>query len=373
MDRPGVLIASTCAGSGHVRAAEALRQALAERCPALRIEHVDVLELAPRWVRAAYGGGFELVAARAPSLWRELYRWTDGPGTDRPRWGPAAERLLFRQFQRLLTSGDWQLCLCTHFLPCQLMAGRPGLPPFALVVTDFGLHRYWVQPGVDRYFAATASVASAIRRRAGNARVETRGIPIAPAFAAAPPEAAARTMLGLDPDRPVALIMGGGFGLGIEDSVDAALAGTPARVQVLAVCGRNESARTRLASRSIPPERLRVFGYIDRMERSIAAADVVVTKPGGLTTSEALALGRPLLLTRAIPGHEEANVRALVQAGAALHVPGRRALQTALAQVYTNPAVLVRLAAAARRLGRPNAARSIASAAWRQYFLRAAA
>lgn len=373
MDHAGILIASTSAGTGHVRAAEALREALTEREPALRIEHVDVLDLAPRWVRAAYGGGFELMAARVPTLWRELYRWTDGPDSDRPRWGPAAERLLFRAFHRLLTSADWRLCLCTHFLPCQLAAGRPGLPPFALVVTDFGLHRYWVQPGVRRYFTATETLASAIRQRAGDARIEARGIPIDPAFATAPTPAEARGTLGLGADRPVALIMGGGLGLGLEESVEAALAATPARVQLLAVCGRNEGAHARLASSGIPAERLRVFGYVQGIERYIAAADVVVTKPGGLTTSEALALGRPLILTRAIPGHEEENVRTLLNMGAALHAPDVKALQRALEQVYTRPTVLVRLGTAARRLGRPNAARSIAGAAWREYFLQLAA
>ncbi|HEX2188750.1 MAG TPA: hypothetical protein VHG51_07605, partial [Longimicrobiaceae bacterium] len=170
MRRHGVLIVSASTGTGHLRAGEALRQAFAERDPALRVEHVDLLGLAPRWVRAAYGAGYELVAARAPWLWERIYHRTDGEDHDHARWGPLAQRLLFREFRRLLLAGPWRLCLCTHFLPCQLAAGRPGLPPFALVVTDFTLHRYWAQPAVRRYFVATEALGAELRGRVRGAR-----------------------------------------------------------------------------------------------------------------------------------------------------------------------------------------------------------
>jgi processive 1,2-diacylglycerol beta-glucosyltransferase len=358
----GVLIVSASTGTGHLRAGEALRQALAERDPGVPVEHVDLLELAPRWVRAAYGAGYEVVAARAPWLWDRIYRRTDGADEDHARWAPLAQRLLFREFRRLLLDGRWKHCLCTHFLPCQLAAGRPGLPPFSLVVTDFTLHRYWAQPGVGRYFVATDTLGDELRRRVRGARVRATGIPVAPAFAAAPPRAEARAALGLDPRRPVALLMGGGLGLGVEEMAEAALASDTAGVQLVAVCGRNAAARERLERRGAGEERLRVLGYVQGVERWISAADVVVTKPGGLTTSEALALGRPLILARPIPGAEEGNTRALVQAGAALAAPDGRSLREALERAFAPGDTRARLAAAARRIGRPHAARTVLGA-----------
>lgn len=367
MSRPAVLVVSASCGTGHASAGNALRQALLERDPSLRVEHVDLLELAPRWVRATYGTGYERVAARAPWLWDHVYRRTDGDADD-SRWGPLAHRLVFREFRRLLRTGDWGLCLCTHFLPCQLAAGRPGLPPFALVVTDFALHRVWVQPGVHRYFVATDAVRADLRRRrVRGARVQVSGIPISPAFAAAPAQAEARAALGLDPGRPVALVMGGGLGLGVEEATDAAVAACPEGVQVVAVCGRNEEARARLEARGLPRERLRVEGYTSGMERWLSAADLVATKPGGLTSSETLALGRPLLLTRPIPGAEEGNTRALVAAGAALAGQDSASLRDAFRRVWTEEGLLERLAAAARRVGRPDAAQTVASTVRREY------
>jgi processive 1,2-diacylglycerol beta-glucosyltransferase len=355
-----VLIVSASAGTGHLRAAEAVEQALRSSAPEVHAAHVDILELAPSWVRSVSGGGFEALAARAPWLWRELYERTDGPSGSEARWGDLARRVLFREFGRLLSAERWDYVLCTHFLPGQLTAGCAGLPPFGAVVTDFTLHRYWVQARAAQYFVATEELAAELRVRVPGAGVSVTGIPIGPRFGEAPDGGAARSELGLAQDRPVALVIGGGMGLGIEEAVTAALDANVAGLQVVAVCGRNEGARLRLAGLGISADRLQVHGYLAGIERYLAAADVVVTKPGGLTTSEALALGRPLLLTRPIPGQEEGNVRTLTAAGAAVSVPEPGSLRQALGWIFGEPQVLAGLGVAARRVGRPDAAARVA-------------
>lgn len=367
-DKPGILIASASAGTGHLHAAEAVRTALLERDPHSRVEHVDVLDLAPSWVRTLYGGGFELVASHAPWLWRELYQRTNG-AHDVARWGTAARQLLFRAFQDVLDRGDWNAVLCTHFLPCQLAAGWPGAPPFALVVTDFTLHRYWVQPRVKRYFTATRSLADDVRRRVRGVQADATGIPVSPSFLDALPRVAARVSLGLDPDRPVVLVMGGGMGVGVSESAAAVAAADVPGLQVLAVTGHNERARAHLVEHGLPPSRLRVFGQVDRVPDFMAAADLVVTKPGGLTVSEALALGRPLLLTRGIPGHEDGNARALLDTGAAEYASDPDAVQAAVQRIFRSHRALETMATRARGVGRPHAARSIAGAIRREFVL----
>lgn len=353
-----VLIASASAGTGHVSAAVALEAAFADAGCAVR--HVDVLELAPRWVRTAYGGGFELLASRAPRLWREVYERSDGPDGDAARWGPIAHRLIFRSFRALLRSEPWDACVCTHFLPGQLAAGLTGHPPFSLVITDFALHRYWVQPRVHDYFVATAELAVGLRERLPAATVSASGIPVAQEYARMVDRRAARALAGLDPDRPVAVVAGGGLGIGVEAAVAGALAAGVDGLQVVAVCGRNAAAHARLEALHEPEERLRVLRYVAGMNMLLAAADVVVTKPGGLTCSEALALGRPLVLTHAIPGHEEANVRYLEAAGAALAAPTPAQVAAALCRLITDDALTRSVTKAARRIGRPRAAHTIA-------------
>ncbi|HEV2734905.1 MAG TPA: glycosyltransferase [Longimicrobiaceae bacterium] len=187
------------------------------------------------------------------------------------------------------------------------------------------------------------------------------------------PRADARQALGLDAGHRTVLVMGGGLGLGVEEMAMATLASRVEDLQVVAVCGRNAEAKARLEGVRLPPERLRVCGYVDAVEHYLAAADVVVTKPGGLTSSEALAVGRPLLLTRAIPGQEVGNTRALVSAGAAVSAPDGRALREAVEAVFGTEGLLGELADAARRIGRPGSAPAVAEAVRAEYLWEAEA
>src|SRR5687768_17392561 len=95
------LIVSASTGTGHIRAGEAVQEVI-RREPSAMVEHVDLLDLAPAWVRGAYGGGYEILALKAPWVWQQVYHQTDGQGSDRARWSPLARRLLFREFQKLL-------------------------------------------------------------------------------------------------------------------------------------------------------------------------------------------------------------------------------------------------------------------------------
>jgi processive 1,2-diacylglycerol beta-glucosyltransferase len=371
VSQASVLIVSASAGTGHLRAGDALREAF--ELEGTKAEHVDVLSLAPAWVRTLYGGTFELLASRAPRIWRELYDFSDGPSGDRARWGPVAARVLFREFRRLLRSQPWRCCVCTHFLPSQLAAGRAGLPPFVQVMTDFVLHRYWVQPRVRDHFVPGPEIARDLAGRILAVRVQAAGIPISPVFERPLQPSESRAEWNLDPTHPVALVMGGGLGLGVETAAVAALAADVPGLQVVAVTGRNAGAKMRLERLGISHDRLRVLGYVQGMERLLPAADVVVTKPGGLTTSEALAVGKPLILTRPIPGHEAANFEFLSNRGVALGAPREAALTAVLARFFREATLRQSLAEAARGMGAPGAARRIARAVRRRHVLEAAA
>lgn len=357
-----VLIVSASAGTGHTRAAEAVGTAVS--AAGLQPTHVDILDLAPRWVRTLYGTGFEALVSHAPRVWGELYRFSDGADADQARWAAAARRSVFYAFQRLLTANHWDQVVCTHFLPAQLSAGRlRSTPPFTLVITDFTLHRYWVQPRVSRYCVASPELACQLGARLPHARISVTGIPIDRRFSIDRDETAARRELGWSEAAQIAVVMGGGVGIGVEAAVRACLQSAPAGVQIVAVCGRNTDALARLRALPASSDRLTCLGYVTEIEKVMLAADVIVTKPGGLTCSEALALGKPLILTRPIPGHEEGNVRFLTRAGAAAEGCTSAKLAEALSHMFRDGTMRARISDLARTLGRPNAAEVIASLA----------
>lgn len=234
-----------------------------------------------------------------------------------------------------------------------------------------------MQRRVDSYFVANWQMADELRRRLPRALVEVSGIPVDPALASAPTQRAARCGLQLDADRPVVLVMGGGFGLGVEAAANAALAARTPGLQVLVVCGRNAAAQRRLTQTAAElPElsrSLHVVGFVNDVDRYMAAADLIVTKPGGLTTSESLALSRPLLLTRGMPGHEEANVRFLTAIDAALATPTGATVSAGVERFFDDAHVRASLRSGAALAATPFAAPRIAQAVLNRLAARAAA
>jgi len=190
------------------------------------------------------------------------------------------------------------------------------------------------------------------------------GIPIHPAFSEPKDPAACRARQGLAGDRPVVLLLAGGHGAGPVGEPFRALLETDVPLEVVAVTGRNAEARDRLRALAPPPRhRAHVLGYTDQMDELLAAADLVVTKPGGLTVSEALARGAGLVLVNPIPGQEERNSDYLLEEGAAVKVNHTPTLGFKVAELLRHPERLDRLRANARRLARPRAAFDIAGRA----------
>lgn len=240
---------------------------------------------------------------------------------------------------------------------------RRGLnTPLIGVLTDFGVHDFWIQPGIDCYCVAHESIAGLPGVAIERSQMSVTGIPLMPGFQNPPSVRQARLQLGLSPDAAVVLVAGGGLGLGV-DAVAARLLACAARVQVLVLAGRNVSARRSLAPLVARyPGRLSVWDWTERTEVFIRAADVVVGKPGGLTVFEALACGRPLLATRSLRGQESFNVRFLEQHGVGRLVP-EDDLPAAIESLLANPGELARIQHRAWTLGKRDGASRIAASA----------
>ena len=254
--------------------------------------------------------------------------------------------------------------VCTHAFPCGVMAAYKRLfgssIPVLGVVTDFVVHPFWIYKNIDAYAVATPEMrAQMIARGIASERIVDDGIPVDPRFGALPARADARARLGLAPDRPVVLVMGGGLGLGPVAAATAALEGIDRDLTAVVIAGKNRALERRIAAARNP--RTRVLGYVDNVADWMHASDVLVTKPGGLSTSEALAAELPMILVKPLPGQEERNARYLVERGAARAAVVRGDIAALVRAYLDDPPTRDSLRTAMRRLRRPDAAHTIAS------------
>lgn len=360
-----VLILHASAGGGHRRAAEALAAAATAHGiqPVVR----DVLDFMPPLYRGAYARGYLSLVRSAPELWGYLYTQTDRTAQTpvERRLRTAFNQLNALSFHHFLKRMQPDAVLCTHFLPLELIGSLPsklrrGLPLFG-VVTDYAAHSLWYCRGVATYYVASEEARRSLARK-GQPMDQTRctGIPVMPAFAPGPDPAAARQRLGLDPQRPAVLVLNGGLGVGPAPALLHACAHTPSRCQFIMVAGRNPRFETRIrAAAAAVPGPVTILGYVDHIHELMDAADIIVSKPGGLTMAESLAKGRPLLLMDPIPGQEQRNAEYLLEAGCAVRAFDPEEAVWKIGELLDHPLRLATLAARARRLGRPEAARQI--------------
>jgi processive 1,2-diacylglycerol beta-glucosyltransferase len=366
VSRKRILVLSVSAGLGHLRAAEAIK-AHAVRFPAADVTHLDVMQYVPAGFRRLYTGFYLTLVNRLPALWGCLYQSTNNarPDSMLQTLRRAVERLNTRALLREIAGLAPDVIICTHFLPAELLSRLAGsyrhACPVWVQVTDFDLHRMWVQPHIAGYFAASEEVAFRMRARGIPPHaIHVTGIPVMPAFGAVHDRGCCASELELDPQRTTLVLMGGGAGLGSLDAVAARLLDIEEDFQLVVMAGRNMSALSklrRLATRY--PGRLLPYGYTDRIERVLACADLVITKPGGLTSAECLSLGLPMIVNDPIRGQEERNADFLLEQGVALKACDPITLEYRVRYLLRHPEKLADMRRRARALGRPDAARDV--------------
>jgi len=373
--KPRVLLLSASSGAGHVRAAQALEKAFAARGDCV-VEHIDTIEYVSKLFQRVYDKAYISMVRRAPELMGLVYERTDQP------WQHARRRLAMDRLNtgpmiRLLKRVQPDLCLCTHFLAAEivawLIAKRKLRARNAIVVTDYDVHAMWLCRTVDRYYVATDEAAEYLARiGVPRDKLRVTGIPVDPLFAKPLDRGEARHALGLDPDAAVILVSAGGYGVGPIDQLVNGLLALQKPWQIVAIAGKAEKARKRLEEISrragkSPSGALRLVpvGFTTDMDKYMAAADLLVGKAGGLTTSEALARVLPMALIEPIPGQEERNADHLLEAGAAIRCNNLPAAPWKIAKLLDDPARLTKMRDAARGMGKPGAGAAIAEDALR--------
>lgn len=375
-----VLIATATAGAGHLAAAAALEEAWRALRPADVVEKIDVVRFFSPLHRKIHADGYVKLVEHAPEIWGLMFGKTDQPQVARKlnrlrRALPSQSR---RRLAAHILAFEPDVVLCTHYVPFEALdylkenayrsAGHPrgevkaapgSRTPFVVsVVTDFEAHALWMAPCVGLYcVAAEETRARLLARGAAPETVIATGIPVSAKFTTGPEVRRVRRTMGVRDDQPVLLVLSGGFGMGPVGQILTELDKVQRPFQTIVVTGRNEELRRELAAcdRKHPTH---ILGFASNMHELMAVSELIISKPGGLTSSEALAMGRPLLIVNPIPGQEAANSDFLLERGAAAKVNRVEDLPYRLEQLLSSkkPAEMAR---AAKRLGRPHSAREI--------------
>ena len=371
MAQPRVLLLSASSGAGHVRAAQALEKAFAEH-GGCQVEHIDAIHYVSKLFQRIYDKAYIAMVRNAPELMGVVYDRTDQPWQHLRR-RLALDRLNTGPMIRLLKSVQPDLCVATHFLPAEIIAWLIAKKKLkarnAIVVTDYDVHAMWLCRTVDRYYVALDESAEYLAR-IGVPRDKLRitGIPVDSLFAQPVDHAEVRGRLGLAQDATVILVAAGGYGVGPVELLVKDLLGLKRPWQIVAIAGKGEKIRRRLEeiareAGNLPggAPRLQAVGFTTEMDQYMAAADLLVGKAGGLTTSEALARGLPMALIEPIPGQEERNADHLLEAGAAIRCNNLPAAAWKIAGLLDDPARMARMREAVKKMARPQAAAEIAA------------
>jgi processive 1,2-diacylglycerol beta-glucosyltransferase len=359
-----VLIMSTSAGTGHVRAGDALTKVFREHPQVSEVKHSDALHFTNKLFRDFYSKLYTRLVQTAPDFLGWWYKQSDEP------WRTDGMRLMLDRLNtgplvKFIRRFDPHITVCTHFMPAgiisDLIAKKLLDAHLSIVVTDFDFHAMWLSRMFHRYFVAIDETKAHLEALGlPSERITVSGIPIDPEFATPVDRVALRAEYRLHPTRPTLLVSAGALGVGPAEFVVDRLKHLRNRTQTIVVCGRSTEAKERV-ERVVAdqPANFRVFGYTDRMPDLMKMSDLFIGKPGGLTSSEALACGLPMVIVNPIPGQEERNSDHLLEDGVAIKCNEMTTIPFKVDSLLDDPLRLEQMRRQAYAFSRPHAARMI--------------
>ncbi|MDO9048512.1 MAG: glycosyltransferase [Methylobacter sp.] len=359
-----VLIMSAGAGTGHIKAAAALELSFAADGRVAEVINNDALQYTNKLFRDFYSSFYTSLVRSAPNFLGWWYKTSDEPWhTDRMRH--MIDRLNTKPLVRFIREFNPDITVCTHFMPAgiisHLIATQQLQARLSIVVTDFDFHAMWLSRSFHRYFVAIDETRAHLEMLGiPNERITVSGIPIDPVFQQPVNRIEERLRLGLNPEKPVLLLSAGAFGVGPTEYMVERMLNLNSDAQTVVVCGRNDELKQRILqlvdTRSAT---FKVLGYTDEMHKLMKMADIFIGKPGGITTSEAIACGLPMCVVSPIPGQEERNSDHLLEEGIAVKCNDLTTLPFKLERLLEDPDRLTRMKLNALRFAKPNASATI--------------
>ena len=360
------LILAAGVGAGHNQAASAVEQALAQLPDVDRALKIDILETTNEAFQKLYDDGYFALVAEAPWVVGWGYDTQDSLFKRAPLvqwWDQLNTTSLVRQIREY----DPDLIICTHFLPARLvalmLARRQLRASLSVVTTDYDFQGLWLTTPFHHFFVARDEAAEhMVSLGVPRDRILVSGIPVQPGLDEPGDAAAIRKRFDLDPELPIVLISAGASGGSYTLNIVRQVRRNRQPFQAVVVCGHSKRLRKDVeAAVGRGSDRFRVLGYTTEMADLMRISSLFVGKPGGLSSSECMAAGLPMVIINPIPGQEVRNADFLVEEGAAVRCNYATTVGYKIDSLLADPDRLRAMAANARRIGRPQAGRTVAT------------
>ena len=364
-----ILVTYASAGAGHERAAKAIVKALEKHNGQIEVKLVDVLDYSSSLFKKTYSAIYLFAIRYIPLIWGIAYLVLDS----RPIYSFIAflrriiNKLNSAKFIQLLYSFSPDLVISTHFYSSEVIACQRRKGKFKgrliSIITDFRVHSFWVTRGIDKFIVAAKNTKEElIERGVPREKIEVLGIPVDPIFARNEDKNSLIDKLNLRQKLFTILLTSGGFGVGPIEELVAELENIPRSIQLIIVCGHNKQLYDNLINRKINKNAkifYKIYGFSNNMHELMQVSDVIITKSGGLTSSECLAKDLPLIVIAPVPGQETRNCSVLVNGGAALKIDKPAQINKLITEFIDRTGIIKRMKENIRTLAKPNSASEI--------------
>ncbi|MDP2653859.1 MAG: glycosyltransferase [Candidatus Omnitrophota bacterium] len=352
--------------SGHRQATIAIQRALRKLDPNVEAPSINGFGYTYPFLEKVVNSAYMAVIRRAPHIWDSMY--------DNPKLVKRSQfiqnflhKASHKKIAQLFKDYQPDTVVCTQAFPCGMVAdykiSHSLDVTLVAVLTDFAPHSFWIHEGIDYYIVPAAELKDRfVKKGVPPDKIKVYGIPIRAKFAVQLDKNPIREKLGLRADLPTLLLMGGGQGLGPIKEAVTSLLRVPTDLQMIVIAGTNtellkwlqDTART-------SPKKLISYEYANNVDELMEMATLIITKPGGMTTSEALAKGLPMAIINPLPGQEMRNTDFLLNKGIAIRIDGTEDIGEEIDLLLRSPERLSAMRRAASDHGKPHAASDVAS------------
>lgn len=373
-----VLLLYAKVGNGHFKAAENIKIALQEIDENIEIDYEDGLEYSSALTNKLIIKGYASLARSMPKLWGTIYNNSDKQDLNAVgEINKMVNKALTIRLKKMLRIRRPDIIISTHPFVSHMCAylKRKGKTNAKIisVMTDYGIHNMWLEENkyIDKFMVATDEMKGDCVREYGVAesKIFVTGIPVSKRFSESYDKYQTLKDLGLSQGKTTLLFFaGGGLGLGKSEVIFEELINSDYDFQIIAVTGKNEKQKERfeaIANRS--NKNITVLGFTDKVPELMSASDFVITKPGGLTSTECLAMCKPMIIINPIPGQEEQNSIYFTNNGTALRTYKNEPLEHVLDIVMNNSKRVEQMIEMCKMIGKPNASYDVANEAIKLY------